>query len=113
MKPKANTVKPEYATFQPIKSLTEVTAEFVSKQEGRKKSSGDNSYLRDFLQVANFLTENMKAFSFNDFLTLTRSLDTPASALAPLFHAWIAELDKSKRLIITSGAYDWQQYSFK
>jgi hypothetical protein len=101
------------ATFAPIKSLAEVTAEFVSKHEGRKKSSGNNDYLRDFLQVANFLTENLKTFSFNDFLSLTRTLDTPASALAPLFHAWIAELEKSKRLTIVSGCYDWQQFTFK
>ena len=103
----------DYPSFQPTKSLADVTTDFVSKQKQSRKHNGDNDHLQDFLNVAKMITENYKSFSFNDFLALTRSLDTPASALTPLFHAWLDELDKGNRLKKVSGCYDWQTYSFK
>jgi hypothetical protein len=100
-----------FASWKPTLTLAEVTATFVAKH--KKASDGDNDHLRDFLQVAQFICENQKTFSFNDFLALTRHLDTPADKLAGLFHQWIAELQASDRLKFISGCYDFPQFIFK
>ena len=104
--------KNDFPSFAPSKTLTEITADFVAKQKQGRKGNGENEYLQDFLTVAQMICANYGSFSFNDFLTLTRNLDTPASALVPIFHDFIKELQASGRLKTVNGCYDFPQYTF-
>jgi hypothetical protein len=121
MKPKTNkptAVKNEnmvagQTSFQ-ITSLSEITNSFIKEQAAKdKKSDGVNDCVRDFATIARFISENQTSFCFNDFLALSRSLDSSPDLLAPMFYEWVEALKSHKRLSITQGCYDWQTYVFR
>lgn len=111
--PAADSQVKSFASFKPCLTLAEVTANFVAKEKKKQTRDGDNnSCLMDFKSLATMLCENYRTFSFNDVLSLSRSLDLSAEALAPLFHAWIAELKESKRVKALASCYDFPCYTF-
>jgi len=102
----------DYPTFTATKSVTDITNEFV-KKESRKDKSGDNSCIADFATLARMVIQNYSAgFSQNDFLSLSRSMDSPPVELARLFHAWIEELQKANLLKSQFSCYSWPVYKF-
>jgi len=117
MKTKKTTAKApkapaDYPTFTATKSLTEITNAFVQK-ESRKVKSGDNSCIADFATLARMVCQNYSGgFSVNDFLSLSRSMDSPPVELARLFHAWIEALQAANLLKAQISCYSWPVYSF-
>lgn len=103
------------ATFRPCKTIEEITNQFVAARRQGKRSNGENDHLQDFLNIAQLIgTQYLnQTFSFNDFLSLPRHLDTPAEVLAEHFHAWIAELDANGRIRTMHGAYNYPVHAFK
>jgi|SRR5665647_3941760 len=103
----------ELASFRPVKSVIEITDAFITAQTKSKPDKGENDSVKDFALLARMIAANYSTFSFNDFLSMSRSMNTEASALNYLFREWIDELNKNKRLSINAGIYDYPQYSFK
>ena len=114
MKTKKQNTADSFPSFTPSKTLIEITNDFVKKQANRVKDDDENNQaLQAFSNVARFIVENQKSVNFNNFLAMTRNLDTSASELAPLFHLWLAELKVNNRVNEVSGCYDWKEWVFK
>lgn len=107
---KKSTVKAPGESFKPALTLSEITDDFVKKQNQKSKDTGANSVIADFSTVARMVIANMKSFSIQDILALTRSLDTQVSALVPLIHLWIAELKSHNRIKLQMSCYDAEHY---
>lgn len=115
-KPAAPVPKPlSFASFRPCRTIEEITNHFVAARKQQQRNDAENDHLQDFLNVAQLIgTQYLtQTFSFNDFLSLSRHLDTPPESLAALFHAWIAELDANGRIKTMHGAYDYPVHAFK
>ena len=89
-------------SFWPTKSLEDITNEFLAKQKQGKKSNGDNddSHISDFSLAVKMLCHSYQhqSFNFNDVLALTRHLDTPSSALVPLWHDYVNTMKENRRI---------------
>jgi len=99
-------------SFQPRPSHAEATASFVKSHNKVTKDDAKNGYLPEFLKIAQMISENYQSFSFNEFLTLSRSLDLPAEEIATLFHEWIRQLVEDKRIRQVNGCYSFPTYHF-
>jgi len=107
---KPSTAKNDYPSFQPRITPTQILFKFATKQANMKeRHSGeiDNTHLNDFVTVMQFIIENQKSFCRQDLLSLTRSLDTPANYLIPLFNQFCEELITHDRCKQVEGAYDY------
>ena len=102
-----------HPSFEPAKTVQEITDDFVKKQAKDWKFNGDNSYLNDFANVARMICSQYRTWSVNDLLAMTRSLDTPAQAIMSLHNDWIEALKAHGRLTVVSGVYDFPQYTFR
>jgi hypothetical protein len=100
------------ASFKPTLSIPEITTEFVNVERAKLKNQGANDCLNDFLLVAQMIATQYRNFSFNDFLTLSRHLNTPASALAYYYHEWIAAMEKVGRVRTVHGCFDYPVHSW-
>lgn len=114
MKPKTPIVKADNqqagASHFPSRTLLDITNAFVEKQTKKDRT---NSAIADFAGVARMICESYKTFCLNDFLSCTRSLNTPSDKLGKLFFMWVEELKANKRITTQLSCYDWQQYSFR
>ena len=118
MKTKTTTTKTPQApanhpSFEPAKTVQEITDDFVRKQAKDWKFSGDNNYLSDFANVARLICSQYKTWSVNDLLAMTRSMDTPAQAIMSLHNDWIEALKAHGRLTVVNGVYDFPQFTFR
>lgn len=114
MKPQKSKPAPtDYPSFQPRLTPLEILLKFAARQANIiEKQSGHNDFtsLNDFVTVAKFLIENQKTFSQQDLFALTRSMDTPASALIRFFNLFVEELVENKSCAKIAGAYDYPVY---
>jgi hypothetical protein len=80
-------------SFKPCKSLADVTKDWFDAHKSK-----DEIITQDFFNIANLLSQNYKTFEFRDVIALTRALDIPTAALAPLFDSWTKELEANNRV---------------
>jgi hypothetical protein len=101
------------STFTALKTLEQITNEFVAAQ--RKKEDGSNDHLQDFLHVAQAIiaTFENQTFQFQDFVTHSTYLDFPHEELKKYFDAYIKILKQNGRVIETAGCYDHTVFSFQ
>lgn len=100
-------------SFRPAATLSEITNDFILVQTKKNKDNGANSVIADFATLSRMVVANMKSFSVQDFLALSRSLDSQCSALVPVIHLWIEELKKHNRIKLQMSCYDAEQYIFQ
>jgi hypothetical protein len=103
------------ATAVPFKSIESITAEFIAALKKKSKNQGENSYIDDLALSLNMIVHNYRdqTWSVNTAIELTRHLDTPVSALMPLFFEWVEELKKYKRVQQMLSVYNFHMWSFK
>jgi len=91
---------PAGCSYRPAKPLEQILAEFIAKQNHGKKNSGENSVIPDFALAVRMLCHNYEnqSFNFNNVLELTSHLQSPASALIPLWHEWVDVMREQGRL---------------
>ena len=101
------------STFTALKTLEQITDEFVAAQ--KKKEDGSNDYLKDFLHVAQSIiaTFENQTFQFQDFVTHSTYLEFPQDELRRLFDAYIKILKQNGRVIETVGCYSHPVFSFQ
>ncbi len=97
-------------SFRPCKTLSEVTRDWFNKAQA--KASPENVFIQDFFTVATMLCQNYKTFNFRDVIGLTRALDTPTAALAPMFNSWVDDLLVNDRVTCLNLFGD-PEYTFK
>ena len=94
------------ATFAPIKSQAEATADFIASFPNTK--DGENGHLKDFLIIARMVVENYETFTAQDFFTLLKSKDLPAIETKTFFEAWTVKMLADGRLKKIAGAYEYE-----
>ena len=100
-------------SFRPAATLSEITNSFILAQTKKNKDTGANSVIADFATLSRMVIANMKSFSIQDVLALSRSLDTQCSALVPVINLWIEELKKHNRIKLQMSCYDSEQWIFQ
>lgn len=100
-------------SFRPAATLFEITNDFILAQTKKNRDTGANSVIADFATLSRMVIANMKSFSIQDILALSRSLDTQVSALVPLINLWVEELKKHSRIKLQISCYDAEQYIFQ
>ena len=116
MKPQRKPNKTSQApgqSFKPAQTLSEITDAFILAQTKKNKDNGANSVVSDFATLSRMVIANMKSFSIQDVLALSRSLDTQCSALVPVINLWVEELKKHNRIKLQISCYDAEQYIFQ
>jgi hypothetical protein len=99
-----------FPSWTPIASHAETVKAFCDSQPKSKASNGQNTCLAEFLFVMKFIVENMRVFTIQDCLQLSRGKDLDATAVKNLFHAYTEKAVADGRLKRTAGVYDSESF---
>ena len=118
--PKKTTVKNpspalDFPSYREVKSVSEITKDFLTAERQKTKNQGENSYIDDVGIALNMLVTNYsnQSWDLNTVVQLTRSLDTPIEAIAPIYFSWCEELKKHKRLKTLLSVSSFPTYAFQ
>jgi hypothetical protein len=79
----------------------------------KRKNTGENSHVEDFLFVVNYLSKNFGCtFTYSQLVAASKHLDLPNDELENLFEKWSDVMWRLGRLQIVEGAYDERVYVF-
>lgn len=108
---------PEIAglTARPMVSISQLTTEFLIAQKQKKKNQGENSYVDDVGIALKMLCANYthQSWSLQDAASLLSHLDISVEEIAPIFNAWVKELQKHDRLKTLLSIYSFPTYAFQ
>jgi hypothetical protein len=89
--------------------LPQADSEFSAKIG--KPAEGANSYVSDFLKIANRIMNTTRSFTFEDFSRDARNFcDIPRAELVRLFDTYTQHLIRLGRLEAVQGVYDYETF---
>ena len=107
---------PAGLTSRQVKSLEDITTEFLLNEKQKKTNQGENSYVDDVGIALKMLCHSYQyqSWSLQDAASLLSHLDVSVADIAPIFNAWCDELQKHGRLQTLLSIYAaYPTYAFQ